>query len=72
LYYFSLSLEIDTASSLILLPPDERRLQQLSLPLPAMAALRLLADRQWAQRHDDVSGAGTEGTLSVRRSEWTG
>jgi len=54
----SLSLETDTASSLILLPPDERRLRQLLLPVPATAPLRLLADRQWAQRHDDVSAAG--------------
>lgn len=53
----SLSLETDTASSLILLPPDERRLRQLLLPVPATAPLRLLADRQWVQRHGDVSAA---------------
>ena len=59
--FFHLSLETDTASSLILLPSDERRLRQLLLPVPATAPLRLLADRQWVQMHDDVSTGGRWG-----------
>jgi len=51
-------LEIDTASSFILLPPEERLLQQLRLPVAA--PLRLMAQREWMQMHDDVS-VGTMG-----------
>jgi hypothetical protein len=68
-FALSLSLETDTISSLILLPPDERRLQQLLLPVSATAPLRLLADRQWVQGHDDVSEAGDGGRFA-RRGKW--